>query len=81
MNLSERMKHTCEDESPWTLTHGLVLNWAIEVAQLEAENAALKRENEALRHGRDRWHRRWGIAFDILDTTQRRQYDEEENQE
>ena len=45
------------------------------------ENATLKRDNEALLHGRDRWHRRWGIAFDILDTTQRRQYDEEEKQE
>ena len=68
MKLSERM---AKGES-----------WILEdVIQLEEENAALKRESEELRHSRDRWHRRWGIAFDILDTTQRRQYDEEEKQE
>ena len=36
-----------------------------------------EKEAEALRHGRDRWYQRWGIAFDILDTAQRRQYEEE----
>ncbi len=40
-------------------------------------DAVLKQENERLEDGRDRWHQRWGIAFDILDTTQRRQYEEE----
>ncbi len=46
-------------------------------AKLKEETAALKRENDRLEDGRDRWHQRWGIAFDILDTTQRRQYEEE----
>ena len=54
--------------------HAIALDLQILIDQQE-------KEVEALRHGRDRWHRRWGIAFDILDTTQRRQYDEEEEQE
>ena len=36
-----------------------------------------EKEIEAFRQGRDRWHQRWCIAYDILDTTQRRQYEEE----
>ena len=44
-------------------------------SDLQDEHAALKRENEVLRDGNDRWLLRWGMAFDILDTTQRRQYE------
>jgi len=36
-----------------------------------------EKEIEVFRQGRDRWYQRWGIIFDMLDTTQKRQYEEE----
>ena len=70
MKLSEQMQEEMENESTWLDPVWFPPGWIVEATQLEEEN-------EALRHGRDRWHRRWGIAFDILDTTQMRQYEEE----
>ncbi len=32
---------------------------------------------KALMENRERWHQRWKIAHDILNTTQRKQYEEE----
>ena len=45
--------------------------------ELQVENAKLEAESEGWRELRDKWYRRWEIAYDILDNTQRRQYDEE----
>ena len=39
--------------------------------------AALKRESEGEKERANRWFLRWEMAYDILDNTQRRQYDEE----
>ena len=41
------------------------------------KHAALKWESEVIRRGRYKWYQRCHIALDILDTTQRRQYEEE----
>ena len=48
--------------------------YADEVAQLEAHFMV---QIKALMENRERWHQRWKIAHDILNTTQRKQYEEE----
>ena len=48
-----------------------------EVEAILNEHATLKRESEGEKERANRWFLRWEMAYDILDNTQRRQYDEE----
>ena len=71
MKLSEKMNRAIDDKKStfFALPASTVSIWASEVAQLEADNAALKRENEAWRQAGEDAIKQLGTIVGLMSIT------------